>query len=97
LIAAGFVPQMVGYRTAKACFITANVLFLIRLSIEEKLHGKKESRKHLAQRIFITIILLALLVPLSFLECGMINNTEAGNSPTWRNIMGFIVVVASCP
>ena len=86
LIAAAFVPQMIGYGTAKAFFVLANVLFFIKLSGEEKLHGDKGNRKHTATRAIIIIILLVGFVPLSLLERAWVTNLERGNPPTWPNI-----------
>jgi hypothetical protein len=86
LYAAAVVPDMFGFGTAKVCFLLGDILFFVRLSLEEKLHGKKGNRKHAAQRAAITIILLGFFGFISFLECGSLANKEKGQPATARNI-----------
>lgn len=86
LCTAALAPDMFGFGAAKICFVLGNVLFFVRLSIEDKLHGKKGNRKHGAQRAAITIFLLALFGFLSFLELGSVANREKGRSATAKNI-----------
>lgn len=86
LYAAAVVPDLFGFGTAKVCFVLGNVLFLMRLSIEEKLHGQKGKRKPAIQRAVITMILLGFFGFITFLEVGSVANKEKGHLATRRNI-----------
>jgi hypothetical protein len=86
LYAAAFVPPMVGYGTAKAFFVLGNLLFLAKLCVEDKLHGRKKGRRSIGHRATIIAILFLIFIPLSILECGLVRNFEGARAPTLSNI-----------
>jgi hypothetical protein len=76
LIAFGLAVNMVGYTTAKICFIAANIILLRKLSICDELHGAVGERKPNVTRGFIIAILFVGFGLVSYWEWGLVSRQQ---------------------